>query len=172
MRGRKPKPTQIHVLNGNPSKLDLVKRKASEPKPEIGMPSCPSWLDGIGRSEWNRVCPELAKMGLMTKVDRTALAGYCASYSRWVRAEKAILSKEAENNGLTYKSRSKRVALPEVKIAQDALTQVKMFCVEFGLTPSSRARMAIPGKKEDATTDPIEAAIDAANKKACQVLPK
>ena len=35
---------------------------------------------------------------------------------------------------------------PEVKIAHDSLNQVRMFCAEFGLSPSSRAKMQVPGR--------------------------
>ena len=169
MRGRKPKPTEVHELNGNPSKLDLTKRHATEPHPDASIPSCPDWLDGIGRTEWRRICPELAKLGLMTKIDRTALAGYCAAYSRWVRAEKALIPQDKESNGLTH-GKTKRAAMPEVKIAEAALNQVRQFCAEFGLTPSSRSRMAIPGKKDDGAEDPIEEAIKNGNKLASKVL--
>ena len=41
MAGRKPKPTAIKELEGNPGKRKLNKK---EPKPEKGMPVCPEWL--------------------------------------------------------------------------------------------------------------------------------
>ena len=40
-RGRKPKPTGIKQLEGNPGKRKLNER---EPKPEKKAPSCPKWL--------------------------------------------------------------------------------------------------------------------------------
>ena len=163
MRGRKAKPPEIHALNGNPSKLNLEKRKSETPQPDPIVPNCPAYLDGIARTEWRRVCPELAKLGLITLVDRAALAGYCAAYSEMVRAEKTVILE-----GQTYLFKRKILPRPEVKIAQVARMQVKAFCAEFGLTPSSRARMALPGKKE--TKDSLEELLGEANKTAHRIL--
>lgn len=41
-RGRKPKPTAVKVLEGNPGKRSL---NTAEPKPEKKAPRCPSWLE-------------------------------------------------------------------------------------------------------------------------------
>ena len=47
--GRKPKPTAIKELEGNPGKRKLNKK---EPKPEKGMPVCPEWLLPEAKAEW------------------------------------------------------------------------------------------------------------------------
>ena len=47
-RGRKPKPTHLKVLAGNPGKRPLPK---NEPKPKPIAPRCPQWLDPIARKE-------------------------------------------------------------------------------------------------------------------------
>lgn len=41
-RGRKPKPTAVKQLEGNPGKRQL---NANEPKPVARAPSCPKWLE-------------------------------------------------------------------------------------------------------------------------------
>ena len=41
MAGRKPKPTALKKLEGNPGKRKL---NTKEPVPEKGMPDCPKWL--------------------------------------------------------------------------------------------------------------------------------
>ena len=41
MAGRKPKPTAVKKLEGNPGKRKLNKK---EPVPAKGMPECPDWL--------------------------------------------------------------------------------------------------------------------------------
>jgi P27 family predicted phage terminase small subunit len=38
---------------------------------------------------------------------------------------------------------------PEVAIAKQSLDQVRAFCSEFGMSPSSRSRMSLPGDKEE-----------------------
>ena len=84
MRGRKPTPTRLKILAGNPGKRPLNSR---EPQPAQKMPRCPKHLDKAARAEWRRKAPELFRVGLLTAVDDNGLAGYCMAYSRWVRAE-------------------------------------------------------------------------------------
>src|SRR5262245_20901412 len=87
MRGRKPTPTKLKIPNGNPGKRPLNDR---EPIPAAGIPDCPDHLDAEAKAEWARIVPELEFMGLLTKVDRAALAAYCQAYSRWVNAEQQV----------------------------------------------------------------------------------
>ena len=39
---------------------------------------------------------------------------------------------------------------PEARQAREYLNQIRLFCSEFGLTPSSRARMVVPGADQEA----------------------
>ena len=48
--GRKPKPTAMKELEGNPGKRKLNKK---EPMPGKGMPDCPKWLLPDAQEEWN-----------------------------------------------------------------------------------------------------------------------
>lgn len=68
-RGRKPKPTAVKVLEGNPGKRSL---NTAEPKPEKKAPRCPSWLEDEAKKEWKRMklwiiqsCILLQKVSLM-----------------------------------------------------------------------------------------------------------
>lgn len=73
MRGRRPKPTRLKVLTGNPGKRPL---NQTEPRPEITVPDCPIELGEVARREWNRLVGELAALKLLTNFDRAALAAY------------------------------------------------------------------------------------------------
>ena len=55
MRGRKPKPTLMKQLNGNPGKRPLNDR---EPVPPAGTPTPPDYLDDVARQEWFHTCLE------------------------------------------------------------------------------------------------------------------
>lgn len=150
-RGQRPKPTHLKVLEGNPGKRQL---NMNEPKPKPIAPKCPAWLGAIAKKEWKRVVPELGRMGLLTCVDGAALEGYCESYGKWV--EMTLFLKKFEKQGYMFKTPSGYMQqLPQVSMAQRYLSAVKAFCTEFGLTPSSRARMTLPGQSED--DDPMEA---------------
>ena len=150
--GRKPKPTQMHILNGNPSKLKLEERISNEVKMKeyaLGeFPPAPEWLDDIAKEEWNRVAPMLASCKLITEADTKALEAYCKCWSRYIEAEKQM-----DDIGSTIfqpNQKSKYIQqLPQVAIAQKYLKLCKDFMTEFGLTPSSRGRMQLPGETDE-----------------------
>ncbi len=92
LRGRKPKPTPLKLLEGNPGKRPL-------PQGEVRLaskaPRCPQWLEEDAKKEWKRMGKILEQMGILTEMDMTAFAGYCQAYARWKEAEEfmAPLSK-------------------------------------------------------------------------------
>jgi phage terminase small subunit len=47
-------------------------------------------LSAEAKIEWRRVARALHRLGLLTSVDRAALAAYCQAYARWRQAEKAL----------------------------------------------------------------------------------
>lgn len=83
MRGRRPKPTRLKVLTGNPGKRPL---NTDEPKPEVATPECPAELGPVARREWDRLACELTALRILTNLDRAALAAYCGAYAMWAEA--------------------------------------------------------------------------------------
>ena len=147
-RGRKPKPTAIKELEGNPGKREL---NQNEPKPKKNAPKCPAWLDAEAKKEWRRVSKQLEEIGVLTEVDMAAFAGYCEAYSRWKDAEEFI-----SKHGTIFKTPSGYwQQVPHVSIAQTYLKIVIKFCEQFGMTPSSRSRIMADNAQAD-TIDPME----------------
>ncbi len=150
-RGRKPKPTSLKVLEGNPGKRPLPQ---NEPKPRPIAPQRPSWLTGEGKKMWDKLAPELERLGLLTTVDGEAFAAACQCWKIFVDCQRYL-----KKYGMTYTYINKAGAeneleRPHVRIAQKALDQFKAFCTEFGLTPSSRTRIDAKQPEEE---DPMEA---------------
>ena len=83
-KGRKPKPTSLKILEGNPGKRPLPK---NEIQPKKKAPRCPSWLEEDAKKEWKRMGKVLEGLGLLTDMDMMAFAGYCQAYARWKEAE-------------------------------------------------------------------------------------
>ena len=81
MRGRKPKPTHLKVLEGNPGRRPI---NGAEPKPAGDLPTCPAHLGPSAKAEWKRLARDLNRIGLLTMADRAALAVYCQSWGRWM----------------------------------------------------------------------------------------
>lgn len=163
-RGPPPKPTALNELQGNPGKRAKNDR---EPKPTAGRPTMPSWLPKEAKAEWKRLVPELEKVGLLTVVDRTALAAYCLAHhelvdaTRTLEAEGRIVSeaivgrKKKDGVQVDEVVGHKKKQHPAVKLQRDAFTRVKQFLAEFGLTPASRARLKTDGGEEEAV-DPFQ----------------
>ena len=61
-RGRKPKPTALKKLEGNPGKRPL---NELEPLPQVTMLRCPNWLEPEARTEWRRLAPVLIGAGIL-----------------------------------------------------------------------------------------------------------
>ena len=72
MAGRKPKPTALKKLEGNPGKRKL---NTKEPIPAKGMPNCPEWLLPEAKKEWERLADLMNQMGVLTEVDMAAILG-------------------------------------------------------------------------------------------------
>jgi P27 family predicted phage terminase small subunit len=143
MRGRKPKPTVLKLLDGNPGKRPLNDR---EPAPPAGIPEPPAWLDDEARAEWFRIVKMLDDMGVSSPADHAALEAYCTIYSRWVHAEAQV-----KKFGTIVKSPEKGFPMtsPYLTVANQSLELMRKFLVEFGLTPSSRSRIRLPGSGDD-----------------------
>ena len=136
MRGRKPKPTAIKKVTGNPGKRALNKK---EPKPEVTLPACPAHLHGTARTEWKRITKELYKLGMITELDRAALAVCCSAYADYVTACNELAKSKAvlrSKKGGSYQNLW-------VSIKRKSMEQVIKFYAEFGMTPSSRARVKV-----------------------------
>ncbi len=136
MRGRKPKPTRLKVIEGNPGHRPINGR---EPKPPASQPSCPAHLSPTAKAEWKRLARTLNKIGILTQVDRAALAAYCQSYGRWVEAEKKL----TETPVILKTPAGYVQPSPWLAIANKQLELMAKYMAELGLTPSARSRLAI-----------------------------
>lgn len=151
MVGRKSRPTALKILEGEPNKDRINLR---EPKPKLGRPTCPMHLNGAARYEWRRIVPELEALGLLTQIDRAALAAYCQAYGRWVIAERKLnelSSMSADKMALLYKTTNGNLIInPLLSVANKAMEHMHKFLTEFGMTPASRSRITVnPSGSED-----------------------
>ncbi len=147
MDGRKPIPTNLKILAGNPGKRPLNDK---EPKPKVELPQCPAHLTGEARREWKRIGERLLKHRLVTELDAPALAGYCTAWAIYVAASTKL--RKSGGLALTLKAPSGYpMVSPHLAIVNQALKQMRAFLVEFGMTPSSRSRVqaAEPDDEDD-----------------------
>ena len=146
-RGAKPKPTKLKALEGT---LRSDRRNPKEPETRPAIPRCPAHLGPEAKREWRRLAPQLARLGLLCKIDRAALALFCQAWERWVEAEEAL-----KRYGVMVKSPNGfPMQSPYLAVANKAMEQMRALLAEFGMSPSSRTRVhATPQIGED---DPME----------------
>lgn len=136
MRGRKPTPTALKVLRGNPGKRPLNK---DEPVPPKGMPKMPAWLSSAAKKFWKGSAKEFYKAGLLTKFDVVAFAAMCEQLGTIEQCNKMLAE-----HGMTMIGQSGfPVKHPAVSIKREYVALLRSFASEFGLTPSSRSRVKI-----------------------------
>lgn len=143
-RGKKPKPTQLKVLQGT-DRPDRV--NSHEPKPDLSIPVPGDHLSLEAVMEWGRITPELKKLGLITEIDHAALEAYCETYGRWVIL--CRLMKEPDFKWIEKTSKGTPIQNPVVGMANTCLSLMHKFLVEFGMTPSSRTRVSVPPQQND-----------------------
>lgn len=145
MRGRKPAPTALVMLEGGKkARTAAERRRATEPKPRRTDLDPPEGLRPFAEEEWNRVAAELDKLGLFTVLDRTALAAYCEMWQTFVDARELV-----QEHGYISVGDRGIVKHPAVQIMRDAAVTLRGYCTEFGFTPSARGRMALPAGEDD-----------------------
>jgi P27 family predicted phage terminase small subunit len=140
MRGRKPKPAQLRVIEGG----NDDGRGAAYTGPKA--PTCPAHLNPSAKAEWKRLGQQLFVRGIIGEGDRAALAAYCQAYGRWVEAERKL----AETPLLIKLPSGYIQQSPWLAMANKQLEIMHKYMAELGLSPVSRSRVSIkrtPGPK-------------------------
>ena len=146
MPGRPPKPTALHLVEGTRIRDG---RSSHEPKLAGAGERPPSWLKGRGRAHWKRIRPLVVAMGVLSDADVDALALLCDALAEYTDATDVIRQQGATYEavgkyGLTLKQR------PEVALRKDAWRRANLMLQQFGLSPSSRAKVSAgPPAEED-----------------------
>lgn len=136
MRGRRPKPTAIKVLAGNPGRRPVNKAEPHFHVPER-TPSPPAFLSDSAAEIWRDLGKLLRDAGLFTVVDQYALAMFCAVAARWMEAERKV-----EGLGVVLIAESGNLYQnPWLHVANKAWGQMRQMLSEFGLTPAERSRL-------------------------------
>ena len=152
MAGRRPKPTILKLVEGNPGKRKINK---SEPKPKRQIPSCPAHMSDAGKVAWGRLSVLLDRMGVLTEADSSALERLCDCYS-----DILICRESLARDGWTYKTVDAQgntliKGNPAATQLRSADSQFKSYLIEFGLTPAARSKVhATPD--DDKEADPLQ----------------
>jgi P27 family predicted phage terminase small subunit len=159
-RGPQPKPNVLKLISGNPGKRPL---NLADVNPEVALPTAPAHLTAEALKEWKRVGAELTALGLVSRIDRAALALYCQAWGHMVLLERSLaadvkldLSKDGDGSRAFYFVTDKGYQAQAVKVQliNSLREQVARYLKAFGMDPSSRSRVTaspqgqLPGMEE------------------------
>lgn len=173
--GRKVVPLPLQQLRGDPRNKGrgaLGAELDEAVRPAVEIPDKPQHLGREAADEWDRICPHLEQLGLVSQIDRAALAAYCTAWGEYVWAENRIAALNAAAATLTWAdliagrkpdntgdrgriwdtpSGYKQISVP-MQIRNRALETMAKYLAEFGMSPASRGRvrasdpqLALPG---------------------------
>lgn len=131
--GRKRKPTGTNAGNVPP--------RPNEPKPPIGIPDPPDWLNKEAKAIYSRIADTAFKMGIMTVADGDLVAlladalADLAQARRIINKEGPVIQYEGSKGQMVYK------AHPALYVANQAYQRARPLMSELGLTPAARARL-------------------------------
>lgn len=137
MKGRKPTPTALKELRGTDQPVRINK---NEPKLEAisKMPPAPAWFSSTARKIYKTKSRELIAQGVMSALDIDMFLLYCNEYATYIETSEEIRNIPlraalSEANAEVYK----RIRQQN----QQSWERAKSIAIEFGFTPSSRARV-------------------------------
>lgn len=159
MKGRKRKPTNLHLLEGTYRKGRHGTN--DEPQPEVlkdDLLEPPEWLRSDAKEEWAKEAPKAVALGTLTESDISSFAHLCVEQANLKFAYKMV---EVRNKAVLEKSKGSWlfpsieqtlqgnvIQNPYVSIYNQALDKLLKLWAEFGMTPSSRTRINVSKPSE------------------------
>ena len=146
--GRIAQPTALKLLRGNPGRRPLPK---DEPRPAVRLPNPPAHFTAAQRAHWFKVGRQLKALGVMTEVDGNMLGLLCEAMARW---DEAVVAVQKYGMVIIHSKTQMPVRSPYLDILTESTAQTMRLLQEFGMGPSSRARVTAQPKPTKA--DPME----------------
>lgn len=134
-RGTKRKPAEQHILQGTFRRDRHTKPRADH---SGSLPSCPSYLDADGKSEWKRVVREVSRWGHANPIDYGLLVTMCQCWSLARRLTK-LTDKMIKNHEITIEFQRLMTSL------MNARSTYQRIAVLFGVSPSARNGIELGG---------------------------
>lgn len=152
LRGPKPTPTVLKLIQGNPGKRPL--NLSDGVNPPIQIPAHPKWLSTHAVKEWRRIGAELFQLGLIAEIDKASLATYCQTWGDLCDLEQAFAAQKRQvrehtkgsDTGLmaAYFAKTPTGFLRESVVHKKIVemrAELDRYMRNFGLNPASRARV-------------------------------
>ena len=142
-RGPAKTPKSVLKLRGSPR----ANLNPDEPQPEQGIPDPPRPLTGEALRMWHHITAIIDAMGILTEADGIMLCRYCLLWEEWNDCQ-AKVAELGTSYVVETKSGDKMARMyPHAQRYQKLTDQMLRLEQEFGLSPSSRASVRVPGGK-------------------------
>lgn len=140
VRGRKPKPVAMKKFEGNPGHRPLP---SDDPAPRLASFAPPAKLANLAYAIefWCEHAIALDAIGVLKSIDRAAFEAAARDYHEYLVAE----DKVGSLGRIIPTQEGNLIQNPWVSIRNKAQKRWKDWLAEFGLTPSSRARLKLGG---------------------------
>lgn len=166
-RGPKPRPHALRKLSrgagsrGRKNKLNDGRSRTVVPedkgmivKPALNIRGVPDSIkdDKCAADFYKKTHKQLSKAKVLSENDLESIEAFALAYSRALEAERHVTL-----NGVVIKDITGWKANPAVGMARSQWQEFRRWACEFGMTPSSRTRIAqiqnIPGHEDDAVSN-------------------
>ena len=87
--------------------------------------------------------PELAGLGVISKLDRAILATYCSLWATWRECVELV-----QRDGLVITTKAGPKKHPACTVRVQAFAAISRCAMELGLTPSARTRLSVEKPSE------------------------
>jgi P27 family predicted phage terminase small subunit len=132
--GRKPLPTHLKLLKGT---YNVTRANKNEPQPARGMPEPPDDLPPGVRNAWLEIGQQLDDAQILTAIDGKALRMLAELWCKYTD----LVSRARELPVIVKGKDGVPVVSPVWKAQLMMEKQLLAYLTEFGMTPSSRARV-------------------------------
>ena len=144
IKGRKPKPTNLKLLQGNAGKRPLNKADL-EVEVLDDVPDCPEWLGEHAKAIWGNVAGWLVGSKILAQSDVHNLEAFCSAYQNYRDASQHI-----KENGLVITNQSGEMKKnPACTVVAESLRQMNVYGASLGLDPASRTRLSTSSESEE-----------------------
>lgn len=141
MRGRKPKPIHLRLLDGNAGHRPL---NANAPDPSGNLNAAPDGLDETQRAIWDEAIAA-APTGLLRRLDASVLLVFVRAKDIYLKAAAKV-----DATGLVVKSgKGLPIQNPYLSVMNRQSEIMLKAIADMGFSPSSRSRVEVTGGKEN-----------------------
>lgn len=151
-KGRKPKPVEQKIREGNPGKRKLPEKVEAGGPPDASFHDPPAHLDEDAAAFWRDTIPVLEKAGLLDVVDHAALEMAAVAFSRYCQARRLV-----ERDGITiWGSGGTMREHPSLGTERQAMATFLRFAEQYALTPVARTRLGMADLQRRELADRLE----------------